>query len=106
MHGTVLILDDDAGVLDLTALYLKSKGFSTLACTSAASASQKFEEASGNVAILVADVTLSDSSGVETALRLKALQPCAQEFSLYPDTLLTTGPTVTWISSTACPPVP
>ena len=75
MDGTVLILDDDAGVLELTSLYLKSRGFSTLACASAASALEKFEEAGGNVRILIADVTLSDGSGVETALRLKSLAP-------------------------------
>lgn len=75
MSGTVLILDDNTGVLELTALYLKSRGFATFMCASAASALEKFREADGVVEILIADVSLPDGSGVETAVQLKALAP-------------------------------
>jgi PAS domain S-box-containing protein len=75
MNGTVLILDDDAGVLELTALYLRTRGFSTLTCSSAQSAVAKLQEAGGTIGILIADVTLPDSSGVEVAVQLKKLTP-------------------------------
>lgn len=75
MNATVLILDDDAGVLELTALYLKSRGFSTVSCDSAACAFEKVREAGGRIGVLIADVTLPDSSGVEAALELKRIAP-------------------------------
>jgi CheY-like chemotaxis protein len=75
MSGTVLILDDDAAVLELTSLYLNSRGFSTLACHSAASALEKLREAAGEIEMLVADVTLPDGSGIEIASQLKDLVP-------------------------------
>jgi PAS domain S-box-containing protein len=76
MDGTVLILDDDAGVLELTALYLKARGFSTLTCDSAQSAMEKFRDAGGAIGILIADVTLpGSSSGVEVAVKLWNLAP-------------------------------
>jgi two-component system cell cycle sensor histidine kinase/response regulator CckA len=75
MNGPVLILDDDAGVLELTSLYLKARGFSTLTCHSAASALERFQGIGGDLEVLVADVTLSDGSGVEVAVQLEALAP-------------------------------
>src|SRR5271166_2080426 len=73
MNGTVLILDDDAGVLELTDLHLRSRGFPTLTCHSAASALKKLRDAGGDVEMLIADVNLPESSGVEVAFQLRAL---------------------------------
>ncbi len=75
MNGTVLILDDEEGVLELTSLYLKTRAFPTLTSNSAASAMEKLREAGGAVEILIADVMLPDSSGVEIALQLRAMSP-------------------------------
>ncbi len=75
MNSTVLILDDDPAVLELTATYLNNNGFDTLTSTSAASALEKFNEAAGRVRILIADLTLPDRSGVEVAVELKSRAP-------------------------------
>jgi two-component system cell cycle sensor histidine kinase/response regulator CckA len=72
---SVLILDDDPGVLELASIYLSKKGYSTLACASPASALEKFREAGGSIDVLVADVTLAGASGIETACQLKAVAP-------------------------------
>jgi two-component system cell cycle sensor histidine kinase/response regulator CckA len=75
MDGTVLILDDDTAVLELTALYLNSRGFRTLTCHTAASALERLREAGNKVDTLIADVSLPDCSGVEIACQLKAQAP-------------------------------
>ncbi len=75
MNGSVLILDNDTGVLELTALYLKSRGISILTCTSGASALEMFREADGDIEVLLTDVSLADSSGVVIAAQLLALSP-------------------------------
>jgi PAS domain S-box-containing protein len=72
---TVLILDDEESVLELTALYLRDSGYSTLSCTSAPAALERFDQANGALDLLIADVTLPDSSGVEIGLRLKQMAP-------------------------------
>ena len=75
MNGAVMVLDDDAGVLELTTLYLRARGFTTVTCASARSAVEQMREAGSDIDILVADVTLPDGSGVEVAVKLKALAP-------------------------------
>jgi PAS domain S-box-containing protein len=75
MTGTILIVDDDAAVLELTALYLKNHGFITLKSLSAESARQKFHEAAGDVRVLIADLNLGGCSGVNIAAQLRALSP-------------------------------
>ena len=74
MEGKVLIVDDDPAVLELTAQYLNSKGFTALTGNSAASATQRFQE-SGDVGVLIADLVLSDASGVEIAIQFQQQAP-------------------------------
>jgi PAS domain S-box-containing protein len=75
MTGKVLILDDDAAILELTALYLNKHGFVTLTSLSAASAVKRFDEVAGDIDILIADLTLPGSSGVEVAAQLQSSSP-------------------------------
>jgi PAS domain S-box-containing protein len=70
----VLILDDDAAVVEMTALYLRTRGFDTLTCASAAAALEKFHGTGGDVDALIADVTLSNGR-VAMASNLNALTP-------------------------------
>jgi DNA-binding response OmpR family regulator len=72
---TVLILDDEESVLELTALYLKDKGYSTLSCTSAESALERFHSTNGELDLLIADVSLPDCSGVEVGFRRSNCPP-------------------------------
>jgi len=73
--GPVLIFNDDVSALELTALSLKNSGFSTLTCTSIASALERLQSVGGDVETLITDVTLSDSSGIEIASNLHARTP-------------------------------
>ena len=75
MSQTVLILDDEESVLELTALYLRDSGYTTLSCTSPDAAMDSFHETNGQVDLLIADVTLRDASGVEAAIHLQQLAP-------------------------------
>jgi PAS domain S-box-containing protein len=72
---TVLILDDEESVLELTTLYLRDSGYRTLSCSSAESAMEQFRQVNGSLDLLIADVTLSEGSGVEVGQRLKQLAP-------------------------------
>jgi PAS domain S-box-containing protein len=72
---TVLILDDEESVLELTALYLRESGYATLFCNSEASALEHCRNVNGAVDLLIADVTLPDGTGVEAGLHLREQLP-------------------------------
>src|ERR1051326_5009334 len=74
-NPTVLILDDEESVLELTALCVRDRGYSTTACTSAQSALERFKQMEGALDLLIADVTLPDGSGIEVGARLQELTP-------------------------------
>jgi CheY-like chemotaxis protein len=71
----VLVLDDQKGVRELTALFLRDRGLTTMQCASVEGAVERFKEAGGEVDLLIADVTLPDGSGVDAGARLQALKP-------------------------------
>jgi PAS domain S-box-containing protein len=73
-NPTILILDDEESVLELTALYLRDRGYATLTATSAESAMERFG-AQEPLDLLIADVTLPGASGVEAGYRLKQCTP-------------------------------
>src|SRR5947209_4274656 len=73
--ATVLILDDEQCLLRMLAIYLESSGHATLQCASPESACEQFGQMNGAVDLVVADVTLGDSSGVEVGLELKTKAP-------------------------------
>jgi len=75
LKRTILILDDEKTVLDLTARYLNDNGYTTFSSRSSESATERFHEAGGAVDLLIANVTLAGESGVEIGLRLQALAP-------------------------------
>ena len=71
----ILILDDEESVLELTALYLRDRGYTTFTASSLESARQRFEELKGAVDLLVTDVTLPGASGVEAGYQLLETHP-------------------------------
>ena len=73
MGTQVLILDDNEAILELISRYLKNSGYETLACKTAESALEVFDTAGRDIDIVIADVTLSGASGVQTALQLHRL---------------------------------
>lgn len=75
MTQTVLILDDEESVLELTALYLRDRGYRTLACTNPDCAAERLHETNGDVDLVIADVNLAGSSGVQAGIGLKEIAP-------------------------------
>jgi CheY-like chemotaxis protein len=72
---TVLVLDDDSAILALIRMVIESSGYAVLEATSAQEAFERFEENDAQVDLLIADVTLRESSGIRVALELRSLLP-------------------------------
>src|SRR5438270_4984273 len=72
---TVLVLEDDASILALISMVIENNGYAVLAATSAREAFDRFEENDAQVDLLIADVTLPESSGIRVALELRSLLP-------------------------------
>jgi two-component system, cell cycle sensor histidine kinase and response regulator CckA len=75
-HGTetVLVLDDDPGVLRVTSLILKRHGYTVVEAKNGHQAIDLFEQNSG-IDLLLVDVVLPDISGRVVAERLTASDP-------------------------------
>lgn len=87
MNGTILILDDDEAMLELTALYLTKNGSTVLTSTSTASALEKFQAAGGAIEVFIANLTMRGFGAVECAVRLKARNPALKILFLIESTL-------------------
>jgi DNA-binding response OmpR family regulator len=74
----ILILDDEHDErcqLSGLTTYLTSSGYTVLQCRSVESAAEQFQQESGDIDLLISDVTLEDDSGVKVCLRLQAAAP-------------------------------
>jgi len=72
---TILILEDEPSVMDLTRMVLTPLGHTILEAKTAEEAFRRFEESDGAIDLLIADVTLPVSSGIRVALELRSLLP-------------------------------
>jgi len=72
---TILILEDEPSIMKLTSMILEPLGHTILEAATAEEALQQFEESDGRIDLLIADVTLPVSSGIEVALELRSLLP-------------------------------
>ena len=72
---TILILEDESCIMDLTCRVLTPLGHTTLKAATAEEAFMRFEESDGAIDLLIADVTLPVSSGIRVALELRSLLP-------------------------------
>jgi CheY-like chemotaxis protein len=71
--GTILVLEDELSVLRLMALWLKE--YKLLQAATAAQALRLFIDAHRRIAVLVTDVRLAKSSGIQVALLLRSQIP-------------------------------
>jgi DNA-binding response OmpR family regulator len=69
----ILVLEDDPWVVFLIRLTLQRSGHTLIEAATAEEAFQRFEEAGGQVDLLIADVNLPASSGIRVGLGLRAL---------------------------------
>jgi DNA-binding response OmpR family regulator len=75
MPQTILVVDDDPGVLDVVRQILETQGFGVLAAASGEEALKLAQTHAGPIALLLADVVMLGLSGPETAARLAASRP-------------------------------
>jgi two-component system cell cycle response regulator CpdR len=74
----ILILDDEHDeqcLLSGLTTYLTRSGYIVLQCQSAESAVEQLQPDKGAIDLLISDVALADTSGVEVCLQLKASAP-------------------------------
>jgi signal transduction histidine kinase/ActR/RegA family two-component response regulator len=72
---TILLVEDELSVLELSQRALENLGYRVLACASADDALRVFEEERGHVEILVTDVVMPNMNGKELASRITGLDP-------------------------------
>ncbi len=77
-HTTVLVVEDDETVLRLAARVLERGGFNVLAAGTGEDALRRCLEASGGIALILADVGLPDVRGPQLSQQLRELEPSAR----------------------------
>ncbi len=73
--GTILLVEDEDSVRQITRYVLESAGYLVLEACSPEQAVVLFREFEGTVHLLLTDVVMPNISGVELAARLKELRP-------------------------------
>ena len=73
--GTVLVVDDEALVLDMEATMLQRIGFNTLKASNSAEACQVFNDEKEHIDLVVLDVIMPGENGTVTYKRLKRMNP-------------------------------
>jgi DNA-binding NtrC family response regulator len=73
MKQHILVVDDEAPILELLSSYFKKHGYDVSTADAAADALRLVDEKSPNVVLL--DVLLADSDGLEVLLQIKAAHP-------------------------------
>jgi DNA-binding response OmpR family regulator len=74
----ILILDDEHDeqyLLSGLTTYLTRSGYTVVQCRSAESALEQLHPENGAIDLLISDVALADSSGIEVCLRLQVAAP-------------------------------
>ena len=72
---TVLVLDDDANVLDVVREILEAEGYGVLKALNGEEALRVAQAHPGPIALLLTDVVMPGLSGPEAAQRLRATRP-------------------------------
>lgn len=72
---TILVLEDEPSVMAVIRMVLAPLGHRLLEARTAEEAFLRFEESSGRIDLLIADVTLPVSSGIRVALEFRSWLP-------------------------------
>jgi two-component system, cell cycle sensor histidine kinase and response regulator CckA len=75
---TILVVDDDHGILKLLEFVLQGAGYSVLSADGGRSAIRVFEDSADRVHLLLTDVIMPDLTGPVVAERLRQRQPDLQ----------------------------
>ncbi len=74
-NRTILLVEDEDAVREVTRCVLESAGYLVLEASSAEQAMAIFRRFEGSISLLLTDVVMPSMSGDELALRLKAMHP-------------------------------
>jgi two-component system, cell cycle sensor histidine kinase and response regulator CckA len=72
---TILLLEDNAGVRELTQWLLQEQGYTVVSAAAAEEAEKVFRAHEGPIHLLLTDVVIPDTNGVALAQSLRALKP-------------------------------
>ena len=72
---TILLVDDEQVVLDVTTLQIKKLGYKALQATNGKEASQIFKDNVESICLVILDMKLPDELGSDTCKRLKEISP-------------------------------
>jgi CheY-like chemotaxis protein len=72
---TILVLDDEVSLMKLMSHLLLRRGYIVLESSNAEDAIVRFQDARGQIDLLVADVTLPTSTGIQVALMFRVEVP-------------------------------
>lgn len=75
VDGTVLVVDDEAGVRAVTKQLLERKGFHCLAAGNGAIAIEIFRKSAGEISCVILDLTMPDMDGFEVLTELQRIRP-------------------------------
>ena len=73
--GTVLVVDDEPLVLDVTRTQLEDLGFSVLTADGGKSSIECYEANANSIDLVLLDMTMPDLSGLQVLSRLRNLNP-------------------------------
>jgi CheY-like chemotaxis protein len=77
-QGVVLIVDDDAGVLEVTGETLRRAGFEILTASDGPTALARFREHADRIRVVLLDLQMPGASGEETYAALRRMRPQAK----------------------------
>lgn len=72
---TVLVVEDEAAILEVTTMILREQGYSVLAANSPGEAIRMAREHAGGISLLVTDVIMPETNGLLLAEKLRLLHP-------------------------------
>ncbi len=73
--GTLLVIDDDAGVRDLTGELARRLGFQVLSAADGIRAVETFRAHADETTVVLLDLTMPGASGSEIAVQLRRIRP-------------------------------
>jgi len=76
--ATILVVDDEAIVRKVAQAALEQSGYSVISADSGEAAIDLFRKATGEIAIVLLDMTMPGLSGYETFLELKRCRPAVK----------------------------
>jgi DNA-binding NtrC family response regulator len=74
-HETILVVDDEPSICRLVKTLLESEGYAVLIAGDAETASKLYEEHPGEVALLLTDMRMPGTNGVDLADRILRCAP-------------------------------